>query len=171
MAEQKSHREFVDAYSDNERRASVGELTSDADGTERVLRAIAANVVRSEPTEAPERYPGQNGRASDRNWTATLELVKEACESIRLSEERVASLEAELEQVSIRSRDDLKTMTARLMAAQEEVKSANSRVRTMELKLAEAEDWASKINKAVVDGFGPYVRRLQIGIDNLPADS
>jgi hypothetical protein len=57
------------------------------------------------------------------------------------------------------------------MAAQEEVKSANSRVRTMELKLAEAEDWASKINKAVVDGFGPYVRRLQIGIDNLPADS
>jgi coenzyme F420-reducing hydrogenase delta subunit len=171
MTDQKSHKKYVDGHSDIEFRAPVEEFISNPDRAERVLRAIAANVGENEPFGLSKHAPGQTIRSNDRNWAATLELVKEACDSIRISEERVASLEVELEQVSIRSRDDLKNMAARLMAAQEEIKLANSRVKAMELELAEVEDWASKINEAVVDGFGPYVRRMQIGIEDLSADS
>ncbi len=96
-------------------------------------------------------------------WAETLELVKEACDSIRISEERVALLEAELEQANLMSRSEIQNMAARLEAAKEEIQSANDRAEAMEFRAIEAEMWLGKINEALHEGFGAFVNRNSKG--------
>ena len=135
------------------------EASGDNSGPERALRALAGRAAdrsRGDGSRDTENSPVSH-RGSE--GMATFELVKEACESIRISEERVAVLESELEQVSLQSRDDLRKMSARFAAAQEEIKTANARAKAAEARAVEAENWLTKINEAIRQGFGPHIRR------------
>lgn len=137
------------------------EQAMDRAGTERALREIAGvsglNAANGASNGASNG--GHNGdRLKTNEWAATLVLVKEACESIRISEERVEALENELEQLTLQSRDDLKKMLARYQAAQEEIKSATARAKAFEARAIEAESWLGRLNEAIVDGFGRPTR-------------
>ena len=129
------------------------EQALDRAGTERALREIAGvsglNVA---------NVANNGDRLKTNEWAATLVLVKEACESIRISEERVEALENELEQLTLQSRDDLKKMLARYQAAQEEIKAATARAKAFEARAVEAESWLGRLNEAIVDGFGRQAR-------------
>ncbi len=129
------------------------EQALDRAGTERALREIAGVSGLNAANVA------NNGdRLKTNEWAATLVLVKEACESIRISEERVEALENELEQLTLQSRDDLKKMLARYQAAQEEIKAATARAKAFEARAVEAESWLGRLNEAIVDGFGRQAR-------------
>lgn len=116
-------------------------------------RALA-EVISSEAQRGDHKTAGE---PKSSEWASTLLLVQEACESIRISEERVEALERELEQAAINSRDDLKQMLVRFQSAQEEIKNANARAKAFEARALEAENWLGRLNEAIVDGFS---RRL-----------
>jgi len=89
-----------------------------------------------------------------KEWASSLLLVQEACEAIKASEERVESLERELELAVFEAREEQRQMTARLNAAQDEVLSANARAKSLEARAQEAEAWLRRLNDAIVAGFG-----------------
>ncbi len=129
------------------------EQALDRAGTERALREIAGVSGLNAANVA------NNGdRLKTNEWAATLVLVKEACESIRISEERVEALENELEQLTLQSRDDLKKMLARYQTAQEEIKAATTKAKAFEARAIEAESWLGRLNEAIVEGFGRQTR-------------
>ena len=151
MAENASQVRDDDAW--NEHDESLDEQALDRAGTERALREIAGVAGMGAANAA------NNGdRMKANEWAATLVLVKEACESIRISEERVEALENELEQLTLQSRDDLKKMLARYQAAQEEIKAATAKAKAFEARAVEAEGWLGRLNEAIVDGFGRQSR-------------
>lgn len=93
-----------------------------------------------------------------KEWASSLLLIQEACEAIKASEERVESLERELEMAVFQARDEQRQTNAKLISAQEEVISANNRARTMEIRAQEAEGWLRRLNDAVVEGFGKQIK-------------
>ena len=94
-------------------------------------------------------------------WNSSLLLVQEACEAIKSSEERVQSLEHEIEAMNAAHREAALQMAAQLNGAEEEIKAANARARAFEARAIEAEAWLSRLNQAIVNGFGKTVNRDQ----------
>ncbi|RFC65155.1 hypothetical protein DYI37_04705 [Fulvimarina endophytica] len=154
------------------RDADDSQLSNFQTNNDWVLRTISSEEAQTERGGKSRARPEQTseGAHMSSDWAATLELVQEACESIRFSEERVAALENELEQVSLQSRNDLRAMNGRLAAAQDEIKAANLRAKLAEKRAQDAENWLVKINEAVRQGFGPYVNRLEIELSDLEID-
>jgi hypothetical protein len=89
-----------------------------------------------------------------KEWASSLLLIQEACEAIKASEERVESLERELEMAAFQTREEQRQTTAKLNSAQDEVLAANARAKAMEARAQEAEGWLRRLNDAIVDGFG-----------------
>lgn len=112
---------------------------------ERIYRAAGAERRRGDTL-------ANGGKREE--WAASLALVEEACETIRLSEQRIEELERELEQTVIQSRDNLKQMLKRIEASQEETQAASMRAQAAEARAAEAEEWLARLNSAIVKGFG-----------------
>jgi hypothetical protein len=118
----------------------------------RPLRDVTPQVkssYRSERDEEPRKA----------QWNSSLLLVQEACEAIKSSEERVQSLESEIEAMSIAHREASLQMAAQLNGAEEEIKAANARARAFEARAIEAEAWLSRLNQAIVNGFGKTIPR------------
>jgi hypothetical protein len=115
------------------------------------------------------REPASQGKGSYRferdeeprkaQWNSSLLLVQEACEAIKSSEERVQSLENEIEAMNAAHRDASLQMAARLSGAEEEIKAANMRARAFEARAIEAEAWLTRLNQAIVNGFGNNLSR------------
>lgn len=114
-----------------------------------------------------------NGSAK-RDWSAALDLMNEAFEAMRMSEERAAEMEAQMEDLARRFNEESKASQARLLSAerraeeaqarawQEEsrAKEAEARVKKAEASAKQAEDradeaeqWLARFHDAVVKGF------------------
>ena len=94
-------------------------------------------------------------------WNSSLLLVQEACEAIKSSEERVQSLENEIEAMNAAHREAALQMAAQLNGAEEEIRAANTRARAFEARAIEAEAWLSRLNQAIVNGLGKTINREQ----------
>ncbi|MBP0437591.1 hypothetical protein [Tianweitania sediminis] len=92
-------------------------------------------------------------------WASSLLLVQEACEAIKASEERVQVLELEIEAMNAAHRDASIQMAARLNSAEEEIRAANQRAKAFEARAIEAETWLTRLNQAIVNGFGGSIKR------------
>lgn len=104
---------------------------------------------------------GEAGRdrsgSAKRDWSAALELVREASEAIRLSEERATELEAKTQDLLERFRDELKTAQGRIAAAEKRAEEAEARAREAESRMQDAEDWLSRFHDAILDGFSAHL--------------
>jgi predicted S18 family serine protease len=109
--------------------------------------------------KAPYRFERGEEDPRKAEWSSTLLLVQEACEAIKASEDRVEALESELEAANARYREGSLQMVARLNAAEEEIKAANARAKAFEARAAEAEAWLTRLNQAIVNGFGNSIKR------------
>jgi hypothetical protein len=96
-------------------------------------------------------------------WKSSLLLVQEACEAIKASEERVEALESELEALNTQHRDAFLQMKARLVSAEDQIKAAHARAKAFEERALEAEAWLTRLNQAIVSGFGGSIRREKQG--------
>jgi hypothetical protein len=100
------------------------------------------------PEQGPsdEALPAPANAGPKRDWSASLDLIHEATAAIRISEERAAELEQELERTVARALERATALEAQVAAAQ-------SRADLAERRADEAEEWLARLHDAVVEGF------------------
>lgn len=93
-----------------------------------------------------ETLPAPANAGRTRDWSASLDLIHEATAAIRISEERAAELEQELERTVARALERATALEAQVAAAQ-------TRADLAERRADEAEEWLARLHDAVVEGF------------------
>lgn len=126
------------------------------------VRAESAAAASVPP--APIPAPGHNSQnaalaegeepAQRRDWSSALDLVQEACEAIRISEERVQDLERQGQQASLQAREDIKALQLQIQAGERRAQAAEARATKAEARALEAESWLARLHDAIVMGFG-----------------
>ncbi|MEA2839920.1 MAG: hypothetical protein QOF41_1250 [Methylobacteriaceae bacterium] len=93
---------------------------------------------------------GDSGREEKplqrRDWSSAIDLVNEACEAVRLAEERAATAERYSQQLNQYYAEQVKGLELRLQTAEKRAEAANARA-------AEAEEWLVRFHDAIVGGF------------------
>jgi hypothetical protein len=81
-----------------------------------------------------------------RDWSSAIDLVNEACEAVRLAEERAATAERYSQQLNQYYSEQVKGLELRLQTAEKRADAANARA-------GEAEEWLIRFHDAIVSGF------------------
>ena len=93
---------------------------------------------------------GDSGREEKslqkRDWSSAIDLVNEACEAVRLAEERASTAERYSQQLNQYYAEQVKGLELRLQTAEKRAEAANARA-------AEAEEWLIRFHDAIVTGF------------------
>jgi hypothetical protein len=93
---------------------------------------------------------GESGREEKslqkRDWSSAIDLVNEACEAVRLAEERASTAERYSQQLNQYYAEQVKGLELRLQTAEKRAEAANARA-------AEAEEWLIRFHDAIVTGF------------------
>jgi hypothetical protein len=100
----------------------------------------------AQQSQGDETLPAATGTGPKRDWSASLDLIHEATAAIRISEERAAELEQELEHTVARALERATALEAQVAAAQ-------TRADLAERRADEAEEWLARLHDAVVEGF------------------
>lgn len=109
---------------------------------------VTLKVTSQGPTQDEPPIP-----TGDRNWSSSLELIHEATEAIRISEERAAELELELELVTAQGQERARLLEAQIAAAERRTEKAEERTRMADKRASEAEAWLARLHDAIVAGF------------------
>jgi hypothetical protein len=88
--------------------------------------------------------PGQGG-AVRRDWAAALDLINEACEAVKMSEQRAK--DAESYNLSL-----VQSHSEQLKRAETRAQAAESRAEGAERRAAEAEEWLLLFHDTIVAG-------------------
>jgi hypothetical protein len=83
----------------------------------------------------------------NRDWAAAVELVNEAAEAVRLADERAIAAERYSRELADYYGEQIKTAEARIAVLE-------SRLKTSDGKVREAEEWLVRFHDAIVAGFG-----------------
>ena len=109
---------------------------------EKVLRLVLAGAG-----SAPAADQGREERPlQKRDWSSAIDLVNEACEAVRLAEERASTAERYSQQLNQYYAEQVKGLELRLQTAEKRAEAANARA-------AEAEEWLVRFHDAIVGGF------------------
>jgi hypothetical protein len=106
-------------------------------------------------SQAPANQPlDMSTSAPRKDWSAALDLIQEATEAIRMSEERVEELERAAEEQEVRTRSEYALLRDQLQMAQREIENAYHRAAVAEKQAQEANEWLARLNAAITQGFG-----------------
>ena len=89
-----------------------------------------------------------------RDWVSAIDLVQEAAEAIRISEERAVDLENQLRNVIAQAEDEVRQLQKTIASNQLLLSQAEDRARRAETRAKEAETWLVRIHDAVFTAFG-----------------
>ncbi|WP_156419462.1 hypothetical protein [Aureimonas sp. AU12] len=101
-----------------------------------------------------------------RDWSAALELVREASEAIRIRDERATEMEIEHRLDAERASEDIRTLQEQLDETELRLAETEARARAAESRAAEAEVWLAKMHDAIVGNFS----RVLAGEDSAEAE-
>jgi hypothetical protein len=91
--------------------------------------------------------PGRDDKPlQKRDWSSAIDLVNEACEAVRLAEERASTAERYSQQLNQYYAEQVRGLELRLQTAEKRAEAANARA-------AEAEEWLIRFHDAIVSGF------------------
>lgn len=132
-------------------------------GNSILMRAWQANVAR--PGDKVINFSpamSDNASAADggtpalpqRDWVSAIDLVQEAAEAIRISEERAVDLENQLRSVIGQAEEEVRQLQKSLASSQQSLSQAEERARRAEARAKEAETWLVRIYDAVFTAFG-----------------
>ena len=113
------------------------------------------------PAEHAPAERRQSSPAGD--WSAAIELVQEASEAIRISEERAVELEAQLAQVMAQAAEEMRRLNAEIAGVEQRLARSEERARAAEDRADEAESWLARLHDAVYTAFAPLHRRTASG--------
>jgi DNA repair exonuclease SbcCD ATPase subunit len=154
------------------------DLKSSLAGMEKVLRLALGpkdQLADPRPTGASSSTGGPK-----RDWGATLGLVHQAGELIRVTEQRLEEAEARGQQLVQRAMDELRAAETRIQMLETRLKTAESqardaesrakeiegrikdaemRARDAEGRAKEAEEWLSRFHDAIVDDLATKRRK------------
>ncbi|WP_020180827.1 hypothetical protein [Methylopila sp. M107] len=142
------------AYTD-----SAAQFSAALHARSRPVPGPRTDIVVSLPTRPPESSDDRQTLAKVGDWSSALELVEEASEAIRISEERANELEVELDHVMNRAAEEMRRLNAELTAAEQKAARSEERLRAAESRASEAEAWLVRLHQAVHDAFSPLQRR------------
>ena len=145
----------------------MAEANSISSDTETGTATDSGNIgtVELRGTHHPERvvrFVGSDARAAQeqaaekldvrRDWRGAIDLVNEACEAVRLAEERTKAAEHFSTQLEKYSADLARKTEARIGMLERKLEVAEARAN-------EAEEWLLKFHDAIVNGFGEVLRK------------
>jgi hypothetical protein len=114
-------------------------------GLDKVIRfALAPKEQR--PDTAQERR--RNDEFTHRDWSAALDLVRQASDAIRVTEARNQEMEARIQGLMRRASQELEAAEARIEAAEARAGEAEARAEA-------AEEWLRRLHEAITEGFHP----------------
>lgn len=90
---------------------------------------------------------------SSRDFSSAIDLIKEASEAIRFSEERAVELEQQLHQVSHRSAEQVKALELQVAALERRLIKSEERARAAEVRANDAETWLSRLHDTIITSF------------------
>jgi hypothetical protein len=109
---------------------------------EKVLRLVLSGAGAGAGGE-----PGREDKSlQKRDWSSAIDLVNEACEAVRLAEERASTAERYSQQLNQYYAEQVKGLELRLQTAEKRADAASARA-------AEAEEWLIRFHDAIVSGF------------------
>jgi hypothetical protein len=131
--------------------------TGRSDGAlpEKPLAASQAPANQGPPLDIVVAAPAR------KDWSAALDLIQEATEAIRMSEERVEELERAAEEQETRMRSEYALLRDQLQMAQREIEAAYARAAVAEKQAQDAHEWLARLNSAITQGFGRSVKPPQ----------
>lgn len=93
------------------------------------------------------------------DWSATVDLIREATEAMRASEERSRDLEARLTATILEANNDINERNSQLTAAERTIEQLQERARLAEERAQEAEAWLSRLHETISTAFVPRLQR------------
>lgn len=112
-------------------------------GLDKVIR-FALSPAEQERELAASRKGGEE--RPQRDWSAALDLVREASEAIRATEARNQEMEARIQGLMRRAAQELEAAEARIEAAEARAAEADARADS-------AEEWLRRFHDAITEGF------------------
>jgi chromosome segregation ATPase len=125
--------------------------------------------------DATPTAPANRNRSYHEDLARTLNLVREASDLIKNSEDERARQEAELNEVIRSTREQLDSAEARARESEAEarvlerrvqelelgLRAAEMRAQSAEIRAGEAEDWLDRLRETIAEEFGHYKLREQ----------
>jgi len=113
-------------------------------GLDKVIRfALSPGEQEQEMAAAPRR---ETEDRAQRDWSAALDLVREASQAIRATEARNQEMEARIQGLMRRASEELEAAEARIEAAE-------ARAAEAEMRADAAEEWLRRFHDAITEGF------------------
>lgn len=113
------------------------------------------SFIPSRPEDEKGKADARPGASQPRDWSAAVDLVREASESIRISQERAEELEAQLHHVVAQATEEMQRLTAQIDLGEQKLGHAEERARAAEARATEAETWLARLNDAIFSAFTP----------------
>ncbi len=101
-----------------------------------------------------------------RDWSAALDLIREASEAIKIRDERATEMEIEHRLDAERASEDIRTLQEQLDETELRLAETEARLRAAETRAVEAELWLARMHDSIVTSFG----RVLAGEDNAEAE-
>ena len=125
-------------------------------GLDKVLRFALT------PREQAQEPPREREMPARRDWSAALDLVHDAAEAIRITEERAQAMESRAQTLAERATEELQAAVVRIQAAEARAKAAEARALEAEARAKEAETRAK-------DAEAWLVRLHDVIVEELPS--
>ena len=93
------------------------------------------------------------GGEPKRDWSAALDLVREASEAIRIRDERATEMEIEHRLDAERASEEIRALQEQLDETEVRLAESEARARRAEARASEAEAWLAKMHDAIIGSF------------------
>jgi hypothetical protein len=120
------------------------------DGLAGLKKVLPVALAPRDPAPELDR---DNTAPTPRDWSAALDLVRQAAEMIRAAEQRAEEREALTREVVQRATQQLEAAEARIQAAEARARAAEARARAAEASAKEADEWLGRIHHVIVEEF------------------
>ncbi len=97
------------------------------------------------------------GSEPKRDWSAALDLVREASEAIRIRDERATELEIENRLEAERASEEIRALQEQLDETEVRLAESEARARRAEARASEAEAWLAKMHDAIIGSFSKVI--------------
>ncbi|ALN73904.1 MULTISPECIES: hypothetical protein [unclassified Aureimonas] len=97
------------------------------------------------------------GSEPKRDWSAALDLVREASEAIRIRDERTTEMEIEHRLDAERAAEEIRSLQEQLDETEVRLAESEARARRAEARASEAEAWLAKMHDAIIGSFSKVV--------------
>lgn len=89
-----------------------------------------------------------------RDWSAALDLIREASEAIKIRDERATEMEIEHRLDAERASEEIRSLQEQLDESEMRLVETEARLRAAEMRASEAEVWLARMHDSIVTSFG-----------------